>query len=262
MKVGNSLEILLVHCQGESGNVLLGGAPELPGATVLEKMNHLNEVDDSLRLFVTREPRAQVVHTTNLVLPPCRPDADAAFIVLQPDRAHPMSGSNCICVVTALLETGRVRMVEPETVVRLDTAAGLIVAHARCENGRCVSVSLDNVPAFVAELDAVIETPGWGAIRADIAFGGVFYAQVYVDQVGLEIVPERARELADAGMEIKALLRDQLSVEHPEIPGLAAVQIAAVREFLIASLLIVLLRFRPQGLIPERHIRHRLPDAP
>jgi branched-chain amino acid transport system permease protein len=45
-----------------------------------------------------------------------------------------------------------------------------------------------------------------------------------------------------------------------EIPGLAAVQIAAVREFLIASLLIVLLRFRPQGLFPERHIRHPVPE--
>ena len=71
------------------------------------------------------------------------------FIVLQADKAHPMSGSNCICVVTALLETGRVKMVEPETVVKLDTAAGLITARARCKDGRCLSVSLDNVPAFV-----------------------------------------------------------------------------------------------------------------
>ena len=231
MTFGKSLEILLVHCQGESGNVLLSGAPELPGATVLEKMNHLNDVDDSLRLFVTREPRAQVVHTTNLLLPPCRPDADAAFIVLQPDRAHPMSGSNCICVVTALLETGRVKMVEPETVVRLDTAAGLIVARARCANGRCVSVSLDNVPAFVVELDAVIETPEWGAIRADIAFGGVFYAQIDVDRVGLKVVPERARELADAGMAIKALLADQLSVRHPEIPSLDEIAYVMFRDY-------------------------------
>ncbi|MGL1409665.1 proline racemase family protein, partial [Vibrio parahaemolyticus] len=47
-----------------------------------------------------------------------------------------MSGSNCICVVTALLETGRVTMVEPETTVRIDTPAGLIVARARCADGR------------------------------------------------------------------------------------------------------------------------------
>lgn len=231
MRFERSLDILLVHCQGESGNVLIGGAPEIPGATILDKMNHLNDVDDSLRLFLTREPRAQVVHTTNLLLPPCRPDADAAFIVLQPDRAHPMSGSNCICVVTALLESGRVQMAEPETIVRLDTAAGLIVARARCENGRCLSVSLDNVPAFVQALDAEIETPKWGRIRADIAFGGVFYAQIDVDQIGLRIVPEAARVLAEAGTEIKSLLRDQVTVSHPDIPGLDEIAYVMFRDY-------------------------------
>jgi proline racemase len=137
MKFENTLELLLVHCQGEIGKVIIGGAPEIPGATILEKMNYINQVDDSLRRFVTFEPRAHVAQTVNLLLPSCRPDADAAFIVLQADKAHPMSGSNCICVVTALLETGRVKMVEPETTVRLDTAAGLIVARAQSENGRC-----------------------------------------------------------------------------------------------------------------------------
>lgn len=226
-----ALDILLVHCQGESGNVLVDGAPDIPGATILDKMNHLNEVDPSLRLFLTREPRAQVVHTTNLLLPPARSDADAAFIVLQPDRAHPMSGSNCICVVTALLETGRVAMTEPETVVRLDTAAGLIVARARCENGRCLSVSLDNVPAFVQQLDVVIDTPKWGRITGDIAFGGVFYAQIDVERVGLHIVPEAARALAEAGTEIKALLARQVAVNHPEIPGLTEIAYVMFRDY-------------------------------
>lgn len=231
MSFEKSLDILLVHCQGESGNVLVGGAPEIPGATILDKMNHLNHVDPSLRLFLTREPRAQVVHTTNLLLAPTRPDADAGFIVLQPDRAHPMSGSNCICVVTALLETGRVKMVEPETVVRLDTAAGLILARAQCENGRCLSVSLDNVPAFVQQLDAPVSTPQWGTIRADIAFGGVFCAQIDVDQVGLRIVPEAARALAEAGTEIKALLAEQVAVQHPEIPSLDEIAYVMFRDY-------------------------------
>lgn len=231
MTFDKALDILLVHCQGESGNVLVAGAPEIPGATILDKMNHLNEVDPSLRLFLTREPRAQVVHTTNLLLPPTRPDADAAFIVLQPDRAHPMSGSNCICVVTALLESGRVAMREPETVVRLDTAAGLIVARARCEGGRCLSVSLDNVPAFVHALDVAIDTPQWGRITGDIAFGGVFYAQIDVGQVGLRIVPEDARALAEAGTEIKALLAGQVEGGHPEIPGLDGIAYVMFREY-------------------------------
>lgn len=231
MTFDKALDILLVHCQGESGNVLLNGAPDIPGATILDKMNYLNDVDPSLRLFLTREPRAQVVHTTNLLLAPTRPDADAAFIVLQPDRAHPMSGSNCICVVTALLETGRVKMIEPETVVRLDTAAGLIVARAHCENGRCLSVSLDNVPAFVQQLDIAIDTPNWGRIKGDIAFGGVFYAQIDVDQVGLSIVPEAARALAEAGTEIKSLLAEQVAVNHPEISGLNEIAYVMFRDY-------------------------------
>ena len=231
MNFARSLDILLVHCQGESGNVLIGGAPDIPGATILDKMNHLNQVDDSLRLFVTREPRAQVVHTTNLLLAPTRPDADAAFIVLQPDMAHPMSGSNCICVVTALLESGRVAMVEPETLVRLDTAAGLITARAQCRDGRCLSVSLDNVPAFVWQLDQPVQTPKWGTITADIAFGGVFYAQIDVDQIGLKILPENARALAEAGTEIKSLLAGQVEVQHPKISSLNEIAYVMFRDY-------------------------------
>jgi proline racemase len=230
MRFERSLELLLVHCEGEIGRVIVGGAPEIPGATILDRMNHINRVDDSLRRFVTTEPRAHVAMTTNLLLPPCRPDADAAFIVLQPDKAHPMSGSNCICVVTALLETGRVRMIEPETTVRLDTAAGLITARARCENGRCLSVSLDNVPAFAVALDAEIRTSGFGTIRADIAFGGVFYALVDVAQIGLTIAPENARALAEAGIAIKADLKGQVEVSHPEVPGLDEVAYVMFRD--------------------------------
>jgi proline racemase len=214
-----SLDLLQVHCQGEIGKVIVGGAPVIPGATALDKMNHINDVDDSLRRFVTFEPRAHVAMSVNLLIEPTRPDADAGFIVLQADRAHPMSGSNCICVVTALLESGRVPMIEPETVVRLDTPAGLVVARAKCREGECISVTLDNVPSFVELLDAPVETPRWGRIKADVAFGGVFYAIVDASEVGLGIAPENARLLAESGTELKRLLAEQVEVRHPTLRG-------------------------------------------
>lgn len=223
MNFDRKLEILLVHCEGEIGNVLVGGAPEIPGLTALDKMNHINNVDDSLRRLVTFEPRANVAMTVNLLLAPTRPDADAGFIVLQPDKAHGMSGSNAICVVTALLESGRVAMKEPETIVRLDMPAGLVIARARCENGRCLSVSIDNVPAFAEQLDFEFDTPRWGRIKADIAFGGVYYALVDVDQVGLTIEPNNARALAEAGIELKALLAEKVKVSHPTLPGVDSI---------------------------------------
>ncbi|XUY25648.1 proline racemase family protein [Agrobacterium sp. rho-8.1] len=230
MKFRKHLDLLLVHCQGELGHVLVGGAPEIPGASMLDKMNHINSVDDSLRRFVTFEPRAHVAMSVNLLLPPTRPDADAGFIVLQADRAHPMSGSNCICVVTALLETGLVPMAEPETTVRLDTPAGLVVAHARCEDGRCVSVSLDNVPSFAELLDHEIDTPQWGRIKIDVAFGGVYYALVDVGQIGLKIEPVNARELAEAGIELKRLIAGQVKVAHPVLQGVDEIAYVMFRD--------------------------------
>jgi proline racemase len=219
-----SLELIEVHCQGEIGKVIVGGAPEIPGATMLDKMNHINAVDGSLRRFVTLEPRACAQMSVNLLTQPTRAGvnsgADAGFIVLQSDRAHAMSGSNCMCVVTAMLETGRVPMREPETIVRLDTPAGLVVARARCEHGRCVSVSLDNVAAFVEELDKTIETERWGRIKADIAFGGIYYAIVDVDQLGIAIAPENARALAKAGSALKDVVTRQVDVRHPTLPSL------------------------------------------
>jgi len=225
-----SIELILVHCQGEIGKVVVGGAPEIPGASMLDKMNHINQVDDSLRRFLTFEPRSGVQMTTNLLVPATRPDADAGFIVLQADRAHSMSGSNCICVVTALLESGRVPMREPETIVRLDTPAGLITVRAQCAGGRCLSVALDNVPAFVEALDREIATPGWGAIKADIAFGGVYYAIVDVGQIGLKIEPANARALAEAGIELKTLLTEQVHVQHPALPGVNEIAYVMFRD--------------------------------
>ena len=135
MRWKKTLQLAEVHCEGEIGKVITGGVLGIPGATMLDKMNHINRVDDSLRRLVTLEPRGCLQMSVNLLLPPTRPEAHAGFIVLQADKAHPMSGSNCICVVTALLELGMLPMHEPETTVVLDTPAGLVTARARCPTG-------------------------------------------------------------------------------------------------------------------------------
>ncbi|MGY3175133.1 proline racemase [Pseudomonas sp. TE12234] len=215
MRWKKTLQMADVHCEGEIGKVITGGVIDIPGKTLLDKMNYINDVDDSLRRLVMLEPRGCLQMSVNLLLPPTRPEAQAGFIVLQADKAHPMSGSNCICVVTALLELGMLEMVEPVTTVVLDTPAGLVTARARCADGRCQSVSLDMVPSFVEQLDVPIETADFGVIKADIAFGGVYYALVDVDQIGLTIAPENARELATQGVRLKGLINQQVKVRHP-----------------------------------------------
>ncbi|RQR35468.1 proline racemase [Burkholderia sp. Bp9143] len=218
MRWKKSLQLVGVHCEGEIGKVITGGVVDIPGETMLDKMNYINEVDDSLRRLVVLEPRGCLQMSVNLLLPPTRPEADAGFIVLQSDKAHPMSGSNSICVVTALLELGMVPMQEPETTVVLDTPAGLVTARATCRDGRCVGVSLDMVPAFVEQLDVPIATERYGEVKVDIAFGGVYYALVDVSQLGIDIVPQNARQLADLGVSLRSVINAQVEVQHPLYP--------------------------------------------
>ncbi|GGG83824.1 proline racemase [Salipiger pallidus] len=230
MRWTRTLQTVDVHCAGEIGRVVTGGMLDIPGATMADKLRHLNEVDDSLRRFLCSEPRSGPAGSFCLLLPACDPRADVGFIVLQPDQAHAMSGSNAMCAVTALLETGMIPLTEPETIVTLDTAAGLVRTTALCEAGKVTRVSLDMPPSFVAAKDAVIDTLDWGQLRYDLCFGGVFYALVDVDQIGLTIAPENARALATAGVTLRNAIAQTCAARHPEnsaLDGLAYVMFRA-----------------------------------
>jgi proline racemase len=134
-----------------------------------------------------------------------------------------MSGSNCICLVTVLLETGMIEMREPETIVTLDTPAGLVRASANCSDGKCTRVTLDMTHSYADQLDALVEVEGLGEVSVDISFGGVFYALVDPTQFDLKISPDNARKLVDLGTRIHRAVNDQLDIRHPELAGLEGI---------------------------------------
>ena len=220
MRWTRTLQLVDVHCAGEIGRVITGGVLDVPGKTMADKLDHINKVDDSLRRLLCSEPRSGPAGSVVLLVPATTPEADTGFIVLQPDQAHAMSGSNAMCAVTAILETGMKQIVEPETVVVLDTAAGLVRAVARCEDGKVTRVTLEMPPSFVLTKAAVIDTPDWGQVTYDICFGGVFYALVDVDQLGHTISPDHARALAVDGVALREVIASSLQIKHPTTPAL------------------------------------------
>ena len=232
MRWKRTIQLLDVHAEGEIGRVAIGGVPKIPGDTIAAQLHWLNTdpKGDELRRFLCLEPRAASIGSVNLLVPPKRPEADAGFIILQADQAHAMSGSNAICVTTALLESGIVEMKEPETVVTLDTAAGLVRATATCRDGRCEKVRLTMVPSFVHELDVQIDTPHWGKIKLDLCYGGIFYALVDVGQINLTIEKANAASLVQAGMILKDLINRTVPVVHPEIPAISGVAYVMFRD--------------------------------
>ena len=223
MRWAKTVTMVEAHAEGEVGRIVTGGVIDVPGQTMADKLRHLNEVDDSLRRFLVFEPRGAAQMSTCLIFPPTRPEADIGFLVLQGDKAHAMSGSNSICLVTVLLETGMLPMTEPETIVRIDTASGLVSARAQCRDGKCERVTLEMNPSFADRLDVAVDVEGFGRIDIDIAYGGIFYALVDPARLGLEIRPDQARKLVEAGSAIHRAVNAQLEIAHPEIEAIKGV---------------------------------------
>jgi proline racemase len=216
----NIIHIVGCHAEGEVGDVITGGVAPPPGETVWEQSRWIAK-DDRLRQLVLNEPRGGLFRHVNLLVPPKHPDADAAFIIMEPEDTPPMSGSNSICVATVILETGIVPMTEPETSLLLEAPGGLVRATARCNDGKVTSVRIRNVPSFACALDMPLDVSGLGRLRVDTAYGGDSFVVVNAEGLGFELVAREAREIAELGVRIADAATGQLEFTHPENPDWA-----------------------------------------
>jgi proline racemase len=228
MRFSSMITAVDAHACGEPGRVITGGVLDVPGASMFEKMKHLEAHADHIRLRMLREPRGYPAANCNLILPPTRPDADAGYVIMEQVEYPPMSGTNTICVVTVLIETGMVKAVEPVTTLRLETPAGMISVGAEVRNGKVKKVTFRNVPAFATHLDAKVEVPGYGTVTVDVAWGGMFYVIADAAPLGLRVEPSQARGIVAMAERIKRATQEQLPVAHPENPQIAGVSIAQI----------------------------------
>jgi proline racemase len=214
------------HAAGEPGRVIVGGVLDVPGATTFDRMTWLRDHGDGLRRLMLREPRGYPAANCNLILPPRSPEADAAYVIMEQVEYPGMSGTNTMCVVTVLLETGILPMQEPLTELTLETPAGLIRVRADCEDGKVRAVTFRNVPAFATHLDAAVEVPELGTVTVDVAYGGMFYVIADAAPFGLGLTPDEGGDIVRISEMIKAAANEQLPVVHPEQPGFAGITIA------------------------------------
>ena len=220
MRFSSMLTAVDVHAEGEPGRVVTAGVLDVPGETMLAKARWMEDNADHVRRRLLREPRGYPGLCCNLLVPPADPSADVGLIIMEQSEYPPMSGSNTICAVTALLETGLVTMIEPVTELRLDTPAGLIPVRARCENNKVTAVTFRNVPAFAVHLDAVVAVPTLGRVTVDVAWGGMFYVIADGDRLGVDLDASNGAEIARVGELIREATVQQLPVVHPEQPSL------------------------------------------
>jgi proline racemase len=208
------------HTGGNPTRTILSGIPPVPGATMLEKMRHLERHQDEIRQVLMYEPRGHGVMSGAVVLPPTDPAADLGVVYIEVGGYLPMCGHDTIGVVTALVETGQLPATEPLTELALDTPAGLVRVAARVSGGRVRWVRFTNVPAFVLHRDVELDVPGVGRVTMDIAWGGNFYGLVEAAAVGVDLTPAGAGRGIRVAQAIRAAhARHGPEVKHPLLPG-------------------------------------------
>jgi proline racemase len=215
-----------LHACGEPGRVITGGVLDVPGDSMFAKMQYFAQYHDDIRLRMLHEPRGYPASCCNLILPATRPEAQAGYIIMEQVEYPPMSGTNTICVVTALLETGLLPMREPVTELVLEAPAGLIGVRADCRDGKVTRVTFKNVPAFAVHLGQPVEVPQLGTVLVDVAWGGMFYVIAEAEPFGLRLTPDEGSEITRISQMILAATREQLPVAHPDNPQITGPTIA------------------------------------
>ncbi|HNP71294.1 MAG TPA: proline racemase family protein [Kouleothrix sp.] len=216
-----AITTLDAHAAGEPLRIITGGLPELPGASILERRRYMREQLDHVRRALMWEPRGHYDMYGAVLTPPVTPEAQLGVLFLHNEGYSTMCGHGVIALVTALIESGAWPASGARTPINLDTPAGLVRAAAHLdERGHVEQVTFLNVPSFVYARDLALDVPGYGAVTADVVFGGAFYAVLPAERVGLRVAPEHTRALVAAGEAVKRAVNAALAIRHPHEPDL------------------------------------------
>jgi trans-L-3-hydroxyproline dehydratase len=150
-----------------------------------------------------------------IVTPPVSAGADIGVLFMHNEGYSTMCGHGIIAITKIVLECGLLPMRAPETIIGIDTPAGLVVARAQVVGSQVTSVLFRNVASFVLALDQTVAVEGLGEVGYDLAFGGAFYAYVQAGEMGLTCTPKDYRAIIEKGIAIKRAIVDRRSIPHP-----------------------------------------------
>src|SRR3954454_19569426 len=217
-----SVKTIDAHAAGEPLRLIVDGFPAPRGKTMLEKREWVRRHADHLRRALMLEPRGHADMYGAILTEPVTPGADAGVLFMHNEGYSTMCGHGIVAVTTVALERRLIVPAGGGTAVAYDSPAGMIRARARLRDGRVESVAFVNVPSFVLHGGLAVKLAS-RTLRADVAFGGAFYAIVDSEAVGLPIDVAHLPELRRVGMQIKHAIEEAHTVTHPIDPGLRGI---------------------------------------
>jgi proline racemase len=216
MEFTRLIQTIDTHTAGEPTRIVTSGLPPLPGTTMAEKRQFFASNLDYVRTFLTQEPRGHSAMHVAVLTTPTHPDADAAGLIMNSFGFLNMCGHGTLGVATALVELGMVPVSEPVTYLNFETLGGLIPLRIEVSGRSVRNITFRNLPAFSYQHDIQLEVPSIGQLTVDIVYGGLWYAVVEAEQLGLTVASAHIDDLLQLGVLIRDTLNKQVEVRHPE----------------------------------------------
>ena len=212
------LRLIDTHYGGDVSRIVVGGVPRVPGDSVLAKRAWLESDGDALRRLLLSPPYGEPAMCANVIVDTTLDDADAGYVIMEAMGYPHFSGSNSICVTTALLETGHIPFGPPGAqTVRLEAPAGLISADVEHDGRHVHSVTLTCDPAWVLDRGRTAELPEFGPVTYDLVWSGCFYAMVDAEAHGFALTEAERGALRAFGLELCLVASPDLELVHPEL---------------------------------------------
>lgn len=218
MSIDRMISTVEMHTGGEPFRIVTSGFPRAPGARIVDRRAWLKAHADHLRRALILEPRGHADMYAGILTDPVNPEADFGVIFAHNEGYSDHCGHGTIALATAAVQLGWVERRQPETRVGIDAPCGFIEAFVGWDGVRAGQVRFINVPSFLLARDVVVDTPSFGAVRGDIAFGGAFYFYTPGAPHGLAIVESEVERLIRFGAEVKTAANAAYPVQHPDIP--------------------------------------------
>ncbi|NUR82817.1 MAG: proline racemase [Nonomuraea sp.] len=198
------------HTAGEPFRIVVAGAPEIPGGSVLERRVNAPG-HDRVRQLLCQEPRGHADMYGCFLVPPDDDGADLGVLFWHKDGYSTACGHGTIALGVYAVQEGLVKA-DPDgvTPVVVDVPSGRVTALVTCTAGRVTGVTFRNVPSYPVARDVQV-----AGLTLDVSYGGALYASLPAAAVGLTVAPEHLTDLIAHARRIKAALKDHPASRHP-----------------------------------------------
>lgn len=230
------LKTIDAHVSGAPLRLIVDGFPSPSGRTMAEKRAWAERHSDRVRRVAMLEPRGRADMCGAVLTDPVSAEAHAGVLFMDADGYRALSGHGIIAVATIALERGLVLPGGDGRSLVFDTPAGTVrvevewggppegPAPGMDERIRRVRlVRYTGVPSFVLYGGLEVKLTG-RAVRADVAFGGEFYAIVDGESVGVPLDSAHMPELSRAGVAIAKAVNGAHRIVHPDLPEIDGVR--------------------------------------